>query len=102
MTSIRGRDPARPSSEIGGNSMPEEHSKGLDDQVAFVGSMPNASSGGLASNTTLNGVSATRANELNPASITTSLMGDSPACAPRASPTSCDKEHEVHCSVEKA
>jgi hypothetical protein len=61
----------------------------------------DASSQGRASNTTLNGVSATRANELNPASITTSLMRASPACAPRASPTSCDKEQGVHRSVEK-
>ena len=48
----------------------------------------------------LNGVSAARRKRLNPAEVTTSRMRASPACAPRHSPTSCDREHGVHSGAE--
>src|SRR5581483_2636687 len=57
---------------------------------------------GRASNTRLNGVSATRRKRVKPAASTTSLILASPACAPSASPTSCESEAGVHSSVEKA
>jgi hypothetical protein len=57
---------------------------------------------GRASKTMLNGVSATRRNRLNPASVTISRMRASPACAPSASPTAWESEHGVHSKVEKA
>lgn len=55
---------------------------------------------GRASKTRLNGVSAARRNRLNPAVPMTSAIRASPACAPRASPTSCDRDAGVHSSVE--
>jgi hypothetical protein len=57
---------------------------------------------GRASKTMLNGVSATRRNRPNPASVTISRMRASPACAPSASPTGWESEHGVHSKVEKA
>jgi len=62
---------------------------------------PPRSCQGRASNTRLNGVSAARRNRVNPAVPTTSAILASPACAPRASPTSCDSDAGVHSSVEK-
>src|SRR5207248_11502228 len=55
---------------------------------------------GRASNTLLNGVSATRRNRVKPAAVTTSRIRASPACAPSASPTSCESEAGVHSRVE--
>src|ERR1700689_975759 len=55
---------------------------------------------GRASNTRLNGVSATRRKRVKPAAPTTSPILASPACAPSARPTSCDSEAGVHSSVE--
>ena len=40
----------------------------------------------------LKGVSVARRKRLNPAAVTTSRIRASPACAPRHSPTSCDRE----------
>jgi len=57
---------------------------------------------GRASNTALKGVAATRRNCVKPAAVTTSRILASPAWAPSARPTSCDSEHGVHKSVEKA
>ncbi len=57
---------------------------------------------GRASNTRLNGVSATRRNRVKPAASTTSRIRASPACAPSASPTSCESEAGVHSSVLNA
>ena len=55
---------------------------------------------GRASNTRLNGVSVARRKRLNPPSATTSPILASPACAPSASPTSCDSDAGVHRNVE--
>ena len=55
---------------------------------------------GLASYTTLNGVSVARRNRVNPAAVTTSRMRASPACAPRHNPTSCEREQGVQSRVE--
>ena len=44
----------------------------------------------------LKGVSVARRKRLKPAEVTTSRMRASPACAPRHSPTSCDREQGVH------
>src|SRR3954454_5051720 len=54
----------------------------------------------LASSTMLNGVSAPRRSVLNPALVTMSRSRASPACAPRAVPTSWDREHGVQSRVE--
>jgi hypothetical protein len=56
----------------------------------------------LASNTTLNGVSAARRKWWKPPDFTTSPMRFSPACAPSARPTSCDSEAGVQIMVEAA
>src|SRR3954454_4350913 len=56
---------------------------------------------GLASNTRLNGVSAARRKRVNPPAAITSPILASPACAPSASPTSCDSDAGVHRNVEK-
>ena len=56
---------------------------------------------GRASYTMLKGVSAARRNRLKPAEVTTSRIPFSPDCAPRHNPTSCEREHGVHNSVEK-
>ena len=56
---------------------------------------------GLASNTRLNGVSAALRNRVKPPEVTTSRIRASPACAPSASPTSCDSDAGVQRSVEK-
>ena len=55
---------------------------------------------GRASETMLNGVSVARRKRLKPAEVTTSRMRASPDCAPRQSPTSCDRDEGVHSSVE--
>ena len=55
---------------------------------------------GRPSSTRLNGVSVARWNVLNPASWATSRSLDSPACAPRAAPTSWDSDAGVQTSVE--
>jgi len=55
---------------------------------------------GLASNTRLKGVSVARRKRVNPPAVTTSRNLASPACAPRARPTSCDNEAGVHNRVE--
>src|SRR2546421_11441894 len=55
---------------------------------------------GRPSNTRLNGVSVARRNVLNPASWATSRSPGSPACAPRAAPTSWDSDAGVQTSVE--
>ncbi len=56
---------------------------------------------GLASYTRLNGVWVARRNRVKPAEVTTSLILPSPACAPKHSPTACEREHGVHNRVEK-
>ena len=56
---------------------------------------------GLASYTMLKGVSAARRKRVKPPALTTSRIRASPACAPSASPTSCDSEAGVQRSVEK-
>jgi hypothetical protein len=56
---------------------------------------------GRASYTMLKGVSVARRNRLKPAFVTTSRIRASPDCAPMHSPTSWDREHGVHRSVEK-
>ena len=55
---------------------------------------------GRASKIRLNGVCVARRNLVNPPDVTTSRKRFSPACAPSASPTSCDSEAGVHSSVE--
>src|ERR1700691_1440336 len=55
---------------------------------------------GRASNTRLNGVSATRRNRVKPPAVTTSRILASPACAPSASPTSWESDAGVQSSVE--
>jgi hypothetical protein len=55
-----------------------------------------------ASNTRLNGVSAARRNRVKPALVATCLSRASPACAPRAAPTSCASEFGVHSIVDAA
>ncbi len=55
---------------------------------------------GRASNTILNGVSAARRTLVNPAVLNILVKFASPACAPNAVPTSCDKEAGVHNIVE--
>src|SRR5438874_1484790 len=47
---------------------------------------------GFASNTRLKGVSAARRKRVNPPAETTSPIRASPACAPSASPTSCESD----------
>jgi hypothetical protein len=56
---------------------------------------------GRASKTRLKGVSAARRKRVNPPSETTSPILDSPACAPSASPTSCESDAGVQRNVEK-
>ncbi len=56
---------------------------------------------GLASRIRLNGVSAARRTRLNPASRSTSVSRDSPACAPSARPTSCASEFGVQITVDR-
>ena len=56
---------------------------------------------GRTSSTMLNGVSATCANRVKPASAVTPWMRAGPACVPSASPTGCDSDEGVHSSVEK-
>jgi hypothetical protein len=53
-----------------------------------------------ASSTILNGVSAALRIRVNPPSAITDLSRASPACAPRANPTSCDFEAGVHRKVD--
>ena len=55
---------------------------------------------GFASKIRLKGVSAARRKCLNPPPVTTSRILASPACAPSASPTSCDREAGVQSKVE--
>src|ERR1700729_531517 len=55
---------------------------------------------GRASNTRLNGVSAARRKRVNPPVAVTSRILASPACAPRARPTSWESEAGVHSRVE--
>jgi len=55
---------------------------------------------GLASKTRLKGVSAARRKCEKPPLVTTSRMRFSPACAPRASPTSCAFDAGVQSIVE--
>ena len=55
---------------------------------------------GRASKTILNGVSAALRIRVNPPSAMTDLSRVSPACAPRAKPTSCDFEAGVHRNVD--
>ena len=55
---------------------------------------------GRASSTRLNGVSAARRNRSKPPALTTSPILAWPACAPSASPTSCESEAGVHRSIE--
>src|SRR6185369_588750 len=55
---------------------------------------------GHASYTILKGVSVARRKRWKPAVDTTLWIRASPACAPRHIPTSCDREHGVHSSVE--
>src|SRR5271157_3151919 len=54
----------------------------------------------VASNTRLNGVSAARRKCGKPPAFTTSPIFFSPACAPRAMPTSCDSEAGVQIIVD--
>ena len=56
---------------------------------------------GRASYTMLNGVSAARRKRVKPPALTTSRIRASPACAPSASPTSCDSDAGVQRNVEK-
>ncbi|RZU41338.1 hypothetical protein BDD14_2854 [Edaphobacter modestus] len=53
-----------------------------------------------ASNTRLKGVSAARRKLLKPPEETTSRIRASPACAPRARPTSCEREAGVQIMVD--
>ena len=69
--------------------------------------MPNTSARGpgrqgygRASYTMLNGVWATRRKLVKPPALMTSPIVASPACAPSASPSSCDSDAGVHSSVE--
>ena len=55
---------------------------------------------GRISNTWLKGVSAARRKLVKPAAVATSRSLASPACAPSASPTSCDSALGTHSSVE--
>jgi hypothetical protein len=57
---------------------------------------------GRVSNTRLKGVSAARRKCVKPPASTTSRMRASPACAPRARPTSCESEAGVQSRVENA
>ena len=57
---------------------------------------------GRASNIILKGVSVARLTERNPPAVMTSRSLVSPACAPRAAPTSCDNEVGMHTIVEAA
>lgn len=54
----------------------------------------------LASNIRLNGVSVALRKRLKPPAAITSLSRFSPACAPKASPTSCDSEAGVQRRVD--
>ena len=56
----------------------------------------------FASNTRLNGVSAARRKRVNPPRVTTSRIFHSPACAPSARPTSCDRDAGVQTIVDAA
>jgi hypothetical protein len=56
---------------------------------------------GRASKTRLNGVSATRLKRVKPPRSTTARICPSPACAPSASPTSCESDEGVQRNVEK-
>ena len=56
---------------------------------------------GLASYTRLNGVWLARRKRVRPPRVTTSRTRAWPACAPSASPTSCDSDAGVHSRVEK-
>src|SRR5579863_2595259 len=57
---------------------------------------------GLISKMRLNGVSVARRKCVKPPSVTTLRSCASPACAPRAKPTSCESEAGVHSMVEAA
>ena len=56
---------------------------------------------GRASNTRLKGVCSARRKRVKPPATTTSRIFACPACAPSASPTSCDSEAGVQRKVEK-
>jgi hypothetical protein len=62
----------------------------------------SSSSQGRASKTRLKGVWAARRKPPNPAAVTTLRRRCSPACAPRARPTSSESEWGTHNSVEAA
>lgn len=57
---------------------------------------------GFASSTRLNGVSAARRNRVKPPAVATSRRRASPAWAPRAAPTSCEREFGTHIIVDPA
>ena len=57
---------------------------------------------GRASKTMLNGVSVARRTRLKPPAVITSRSFASPACAPKAAPTSCASEVGTHTSVDAA
>ena len=57
---------------------------------------------GLASSTRLNGDCVARRNRVKPARVITDRILASPACAPSASPTSCESEQGVQIRVEAA
>ncbi len=75
---------------------------GLSRDVAVRLTRLDRSAHGRASNTRLNGVSAARRKRVKPPAATTSPIRASPACAPSASPTSCDSDAGVHRNVENA
>lgn len=66
------------------------------------GLMPPPRAYERASNTILNGVAVARRMLRKPPALMTSRSFASPACAPNAAPTSCDRDVGTHTSVDAA
>jgi hypothetical protein len=87
--------------EAGGSRTHPEASASRIRKVAIADSpLETTFAHGRASNTKLKGVSAARRKRVKPAAVTTLRMRSSPACAPRAAPTSCAREAGVQIMVD--